>query len=121
MSKERKILGNLGEKLAVLFLEKRGYKIIERNWRCFLGEIDIVAQKDGRWVFCEVKTKRNSLFGLPEERVDRKKQQKLKQLAIVYLKEKGILEKADFRIDVVAVDLKNKEIRIIENAIWEEK
>lgn len=118
MSQQRKKIGKIGEDLAASFLTKKGYKILERNWRCFLGEIDIIAQKDKIWVFCEVKTKSNENFGLPEEMVGSKKQKKLKELAEFYLKEKDLLEKkVIFRIDVVAVDLIKEEIRLIENAV----
>lgn len=116
MKNYKKIIGFAGEHLATSFLEERGYNILQKNWRCFLGEIDIIAEKDGVIVFCEVKAKTNQRFGEPEEMVGKKKQEKLKKLALCYLKEK-YHRIVPYRIDVLAIDFLKNEIRLIENAI----
>ena len=120
MSSKRKEVGAIGEKLAADLLKKRGYKIIQRNFRCREGEIDIIAQKDECLVFVEVRTKKNTAFGTPEESVTLSKREKLIALAETYLQ---ACDKApaSWRIDVVAVELTpdNKVSRLehIENAV----
>ncbi|ATW24588.1 hypothetical protein DCMF_07130 [Candidatus Formimonas warabiya] len=66
-------------------MKKRGYRIIERNYRSRLGEIDIIGEKAGTLVFVEVKTKTSLAFGLPQENVNYRKQEKVKKIAQVYL------------------------------------
>lgn len=83
-----KSLGSKGEDLAVRFLKRKGYRIIERNYKTPIGEIDIIAQDGGTLVFIEVKTRTSASFGYPFEAVDRKKRQKLKNLALLYLKKR---------------------------------
>lgn len=100
------------------YLLDRGYKILEKNYRCPLGEIDVVAEKDKRLVFLEIKTRTSGRFGLPQEAVTALKQRKLLRLAEWYLKDK---KKGDVRVsfEVLAVFWKNAgepEFRLIENA-----
>lgn len=105
MSLKRKKLGNEGEEIASDYLQKIGYKIIDRNYRTHFGEIDILAQDGEYIVLVEVKTKTNLDQGTPEEKVDYFKQNKLKLLA------KHILQKypsKNIRIDVFAIDLSNE-------------
>jgi putative endonuclease len=120
MTLKRKDVGAIGEKLAADYLKKRGYKIIQRNFRCREGEIDIIAQKGECLVFVEVRTNRNTAFGTPEESVTLSKREKLISLADAYVQ---TYDKApiSWRIDVVAVELgpNNKVSRLehIENAV----
>jgi putative endonuclease len=111
------IKGKEGEKNAALFIKKNGYRIIETNYRCILGEIDIVASENGDLVFIEVKTRKSEELGYPEQAVGRKKQKKLSQLALWYL-EKNKLTDINARFDVVAVTISasTNEIRLIKNA-----
>jgi len=102
MSNKRINLGRKGEDISVKFLKKQGYKIMERNYRCSLGEIDIVAKDKNILCFVEVKTRKTKEYGLPEEAIDEHKQKKLAKVALVYLKEKKIY-KQDLRFDVVSV------------------
>ena len=95
-------LGAAGEDLAARALEARGYRILERNYRCPLGELDGVAVKDRTLVFLEVKARTSDDFGGPLEAVDRRKRRKLTRLAQYYAKSKGLTE-APQRFDVVAV------------------
>jgi len=117
---KRKEVGDRGEKLAVDFLKKRGYKIVRRNFRCREGEIDIIAQKGDCLVFVEVRTKKGSGFGTPEESVTFSKREKLISLANAYLQACDDFP-TSWRIDVVAVELTpdNKVSRLehIENAV----
>lgn len=114
-------LGKYGEDLAQKELEDQGYSILERNYSTYFGEIDIIAIKDQRYVFVEVKTKSSLSYGRPEEMIGRKKKQKLLNLAKSYLQENR-LEDVDWQIDVIAiVASRNKfEINHYQNAIKEE-
>jgi len=102
MNNKRINLGRTGEDISVKFLKKQGYKIMERNYRCSLGEIDIVAKDKNILCFVEVKTRKTEEYGLPEEAIDRHKQKKLTKVALAYLKQKRIY-KQDLRFDVVSV------------------
>ena len=99
----RRALGALGEAAAARHLKRRGYRIVEANVRCALGEIDLVALDGGVVVFVEVKSNRGGRFGAPEEMVTPRKQQRLTRLATWYLQRRGWLGRAA-RFDVVAVD-----------------
>ncbi len=101
MKQENRKTGGLGESLAVDFLKKKEFEIVERNFGTRFGEIDIVARKDGVMVFVEVKTKRGDAFGSPEEMVGRIKLMKVRRMAEVYLNGKEV----PCRIDMVAVVL----------------
>lgn len=96
-------LGTRGEMLACDYLCKQGYQILEKNFRCKLGEIDIVAEKTGRLRFIEIKTRSGAGFGRPEEAVHPQKQKKLTKLAMWYLKEKRLSD-TSISFDVLAVE-----------------
>lgn len=109
----RKRLGDGGERLAVTWLEARGYRVVARNWRCPYGEIDLIAEivtsdngasGGGEIIFVEVKTRRGMAMGTPEEAITRIKRRHLIASAQCYLAERGEEQRA-FRIDVIAVDL----------------
>ena len=104
--------GNYGENLAAEYLEKLGYKILERNLKLFCGEIDILAQDRNTIVIVEVKTVRGSGWGSAHNLVRNKKQKKLRLLAAAVAKE---YPGRDFRIDVVGID--EREIEHIKNAV----
>lgn len=116
----RQGLGRTGERLAAERLEQQGYCILERNFRCSYGEIDLVAEDAHDLIFVEVKTRRGNAYGLPEEAVTARKQQKLVQVATYYLDLHDCAERS-WRIDVVAVQLsvggKPEEIRIYQHAV----
>jgi len=116
----RRETGILGEKLACDFLGKNGYRILETNYRCPAGEIDIVARRRDTLVFIEVRTKRSRGFGSPEESVTPAKMEKLRTVAAHYGQHRPDLP-ASWRIDVVAVQLdrnnRPSRIEIIENAV----
>jgi len=104
-------LGQSGEKKAEKYLIKNGYEILERNYRCKFGEIDIIASKDGYTVFVEVKTRKNSSFGRGFEAVDTRKQQKLILTAQAYMSSR---RETSARFDVISIDA--GEITHIQNA-----
>lgn len=109
--------GRAGEKIAVTYLKKEGYRIYETNYRCPLGEIDIIAHEKNEIVFIEVKTRRSNQLGYPEQAVGLKKQAKLSQLALWYLQEKKLPD-INARFDVIAITLfdHGNEIKLIKNA-----
>ena len=94
--------GAWGEDLVAEWYCKRGYEIVERNWRCRQGEIDIVASRDSVIVICEVKTRATADFGSPALAVDANKQQRLRRLAAHWLSENPTT-RASVRFDVAAV------------------
>ena len=119
----RQGLGRTGERLAAEALKRRGYCILEQNYRCRHGEIDLVAEEGQDLVFVEVKTRRGAAYGLPEEAVTARKRQKLREVASHYLDAHSCSERS-WRIDVVAVQLsgagKPEEIRVYQYAVAEE-
>ena len=116
---KRKALGELGEKMAREYLKKKGYHILETNFRCREGEIDIVAQDKDYLVFVEVRTRTGSDFGTPEESLTVAKKDRLVSLALAYLQTHRGLPSL-FRFDVVAVELDQKgrvsRLELIQNA-----
>lgn len=109
--------GRDGEKIAVAYLKKNGYSICDTNFRCPLGEIDIIAREKEEIVFIEVKTRRSHQLGFPEQAVGSKKRKKLSQLALWYLGEKKLSD-VNARFDVIAITLlaEGNEIKLIKNA-----
>lgn len=100
----RRWRGQHGEQVAAEFLQRRGYRIQQQNYRCREGEIDIIAWDGPTLVFVEVKTKGQTMFGAPQAMVDRHKQQKLVQAAMVYVQHQRVPH-VDVRFDVVAITL----------------
>ncbi len=96
--------GKRGEDLAAASLEKAGYRILERNYRCRFGEIDIVAEEGDVLAFVEVKCRRSESFGDPREAVGPPKQRKISMISLHYLAERHLEHRAA-RFDVVAVKL----------------
>ena len=118
----RRETGIYGEKLARDFLIDKGYCVLETNYRCSHGEIDIIAGDKDCLVFVEVRTKKSSIFGTPEESITPKKMEKLRATASHYLQchESPLPE---WRIDVVGIELDKKgrlsRIEHIEHAVGE--
>jgi putative endonuclease len=119
---KRRETGILGEKLAKDFLKKRGYRILEANYRCPEGEIDLIAKHKDCLVFVEVRTKKSQEFGSPEESITPTKKERLRAVASHYQQTHNNLPPL-WRIDVVAVELNQKgkplRIEVIENAVGE--
>ncbi len=98
--------GKKGEGLALFYLKRKGYKIIEKNYKACSGEIDIIARDRGVTCFIEVKTRKSRRFGLPQESVNRRKQLRIAKVALMYIKNKH-LESERCRFDVVGVEDKD--------------
>ena len=117
MHGKRKKLGATGERLAVEALQARGIEIFARNWRCPLGEIDIIAREGDVIAIIEVKTRRGRGAGTPEQGVDFRKQRKLCALAQCYIENIGW--EGDVRIDVVGVELSARG-KLLRVSYWRE-
>ena len=99
---ERHVIGKYGEDVAERYLKQKGYNIIERNFECRQGELDIIAENREYIIFIEVKTRSNLLYGKPIDAVKGKKQEHMYKVAKYYLHIHG-LEKRYIRFDVVEV------------------
>ena len=117
MPRKNAPLGQQGEELAVGFLKKNGYKILCRNFKTRLGEIDIVGLDQDTYCFIEVKTRNSLRFGLPQEAVSLFKQRQMAKAALLFLKGRGLLD-AKARFDVVTVICSDKapQLDLIKNA-----
>jgi len=118
----RKYLGKVGEAAAAWYLEKKGWKVLERNYRCRFGEIDLIVLDGNVLVFVEVRTRSSASFGTPQESVGYKKQNKLRSLARYYMMDRQVKYKiSGYRFDVLAVKIdresgKTERIEHIKNA-----
>lgn len=120
-SSGKAVLGHLGELLAADRLRREGYVILERNYRCRQGEIDMIAREDGVLVFVEVRTRSGDGFGSPLESVDFFKQRRLRDVARHYLRERRPVYQ-DVRFDVVGIVLKEGEearVDIVPHAFYQ--
>lgn len=117
---DRKRIGAWGERVARDYIAKLGYRIIDTNFRCREGEIDIIAEKGEQLVFIEVRARTGSELGTPEESITLSKRQKLIEVANAYLQTHEGLH-VSWRIDVVAVELgpggSVSRVELIENAV----
>lgn len=121
MSTRRQRLGAFGEEVAVRRLRELGYRVLERNYRCAVGEIDIVAMDGGVLALVEVRTRRGARMGTPEESVGPRKQRKMIEVAQTYVAERGYT--GEWRLDVVAVAVDERghveRCEVIPNAVGE--
>lgn len=95
-------LGRYGEDVAVRHLEDDGYVVLERNWRCEIGEIDIVAREGAVLVVCEVKTRSSLRHGSPFEAITERKLHRLERLGMAWMRARGARPRS-MRIDIVSV------------------
>lgn len=111
------LLGQEGERLAERYLRKKGYKLVERNYRCAVGELDLIVLDRRVVVFVEVKTRTGHGFGSPLEAVEFRKQRKMIQAAQFFLSTKG-LQQREARFDVIGISWPGREpvLEHIENA-----
>lgn len=98
-----KPLGNRGEDHAVKFLKGKGYDLVARNFKTSIGEIDIIAEDKGTLVFVEVKTRTDNSFGHPFEAVTYRKREKIKKVALCYLKNRK--KPVAARFDVLSIEM----------------
>lgn len=101
--KNQRKVGGRYEEVAVSYLTEHGLEVLEQNYRCRMGEIDIVAREKQTYVFCEVKFRTTESAGDPAEAVDRRKQATIFRVAAYYLKQHGLWEDTPCRFDVVAI------------------
>ena len=122
MSDHRQSLGKRGEAYAADYLAARRYAILERNWHCPRGELDLVTERDGQVIFVEVRTRQTDRLGTPEESITPAKRAKLIAAAQTYLDAHDQTDR-DWRIDVVAIEVGSRgevtRCTVIENAIEE--
>ncbi|HSL11532.1 MAG TPA: YraN family protein [Actinomycetota bacterium] len=102
---DRLVTGSVGERAAELAYVRRGYRVVARNWRCRVGELDLVVVRDGVVAICEVKTRRGRRFGEPWQAVDARKQAKLRSVAQAFLIATDVRPGA-VRFDVASVTLR---------------
>lgn len=114
---ERAVRGRAGEAAAARVYERRGFVVVARNWRCALGEIDLVLLRRGLLVFCEVKTRTGAAFGGGYEAVSWSKRRRIRSLAEVYVGQHGFAH-ADVRFDVASVWLSRggADVEVFEDA-----
>ena len=119
---DKRALGNFGEDTAAKYLRQKGYRILEKNFSCRMGEVDIIAQKSGYVVFAEVKLRKNSDFALAREFVTVSKQRRIISAAMLWLRIKKC--QLQHRFDVIEVYALEGEktahprINHIEDAFW---
>ena len=99
MQENKRRVGDKYERLAAEHLQRAGYRIRERNFRCKFGEVDLIAEKDGYLVFVEVKYRSTARYGMPSEAVDARKQKRIRQAAQLYLQRTGQADRP-LRFDV---------------------
>ncbi len=107
----KKTLGKKGEDIARKYLVKKGYKIITSNYYTRYGEIDIICEKEKELIFVEVKTRRNTNYGSPEEAITKQKIAHLRKAALIYLDKEGKNYKG-LRFDVIGILWQGEDISI---------
>ena len=117
MTRERLELGRLGEDLALKKIKKMGYRCLVRNYRCTLGEVDLVARDGDTLVFIEIKTRRGKSLEYAKEAVSMKKRRQLSKVALFYMRDHDCAD-VKSRFDVVAISLEGnrREIEVVKNA-----
>jgi len=117
MTKARLELGRRGEELALRKIKRLGYTCIARNYRCALGEVDLIAKDGETLVFIETKTRKGASLAYAKEAVDARKRRQLSRVALAFMKANNCCE-VKSRFDVVAVSLqgKHERIEVIKNA-----
>ncbi|MFB5759748.1 YraN family protein [Paenibacillus medicaginis] len=104
LSDNRRSKGTLGEEMAAQYLTGKGWRIIERNWRCRSGEVDIIAEKEGTLIFIEVRSRTGATHGTAAESVTARKIAQVRHIAEIYLHMRGAAD-IPVRFDMIAVRL----------------
>lgn len=117
MQNQKQIFGKEGEQIAENYLKKKGYRLVERNYRCRGGELDLIALDRRVIVFVEVKTRSDDRFGIPFESVDNRKQRRMIKAALLFLSQHR-LHNRDARFDVVGISFEGQQpvVEHIQNA-----
>ena len=108
---KRHLLGKTGEDIAIQYLIKNNYKIVDRNFYCKMGEIDIIALNNSYLIFIEVKTRSSNKYGIPAESVTKKKLESIYKTAKYYIYTKNILNQP-IRFDVIEIYFENFEYKV---------
>jgi putative endonuclease len=108
---QKQILGKYGEDIAASYLQDRGYSILERNWRCEIGEIDLIAKYKESLVFVEVKTRSGQGFGHPFEAITKSKVARMRQLAAQWTNTHEIIG-LSLRLDAIAVLVQDGKVAV---------
>ena len=111
MPPEKKEIGQKGENLAADYLQNAGYTVLERNYRCKLGEIDIIARDNDTLVFIEVRSRSSLAFGLPQESINRRKRHQISKVALEYMIRRK-LKNIPARFEVVAVSFEGRKEKV---------
>lgn len=109
-----KSLGGIGESIATTYLKGKGFTIVERNFRCVCGEVDIVAREGRSIVFVEVKCRKNMEYGPPQLAITPFKQRQISKAALVWLSKRKLFD-VDARFDVIAILLHEHDLPEIEH------
>lgn len=117
LTRERLDLGRFGEELALKEINRLGYKVVTRNYRCPLGEIDLVARDGDCLVFIEIKTRKGRTLGYAKEAVDQRKMRQMSKAALAYMKANDCTD-SRARFDVIAINIQGggAEIETVTNA-----
>lgn len=110
----KQALGRWGEDRVARWYRRHGFEILERNWRCRHGELDVIVRRGSVIAVCEVKTRSSNAFGSPAEAVDWQKQRRIRRLAAQWLSEQGNRGAVQLRFDVAEVV--GRDLRVIESA-----
>ncbi len=105
----KRTTGQRGEDLAANYLTQRGFVIMERNYRCRWGEIDIICRQGGYLIFVEVRSKTTDRYGTPEESINRAKISRIRKTAMEYLTSHPERKPVKMRFDLIAITFKNKQ------------
>lgn len=111
MDRDRRRTGRDGEALAAAYLQNHGLEIVERNVRCPLGEVDLIARDGSTYVFVEIRSQRSDRWGVAEESVGPEKRKRVVRVALWYLKRLG-LDRVPVRFDVVAVRWRGEQAQV---------
>ena len=117
MESQKQNLGRAGEQIAESYLKKKGFTLLERNYRCPIGELDLIVLDRRVVVFVEVKTRSDGLLGSPLEAVHRYKQQRMIKVALYFLSQRRLHDQ-EARFDVIGITFEDQEPKIehIQNA-----
>lgn len=107
----KQTFGQSGEQIAALFFEEKGFSVIDKNWRCRVGEIDLVVRKDDEWRFIEVKTRGSDHYGLPEESLTPLKKEHFYKSIQWYVLNNQISSQ-DIHADVLAIVLNDQDFDV---------
>jgi len=111
----RKEIGSKYERLTAKYLQKKGFKILDVNYRNMIGEIDIICRDSNSIIFVEVKARKNNKYGLPRESVTWHKKDKIRKTSLIYIKNNKLYD-LQYRYDVVEIFIHDKKINHIEYA-----